>query len=114
MAVLDHSGSGFLDFHPAKSIERAKAMNPSNNDGRDRLQETQDRLSSGARQAADRIADKTSEMADTLSEKGHQIERKVDERWLKAIREYVQDYPISAVGIALAGGWLISRIFKTD
>lgn len=90
-------------------------MNPSNNDGRERIQEAQDRLSSGARQTADRISDAASDAADTLYEKGSKVKRQMDEQqWLKAIREYVEDYPISAVGVALATGWLISRILKSD
>lgn len=67
------------------------------------------RMASGAHEAVDKVADATTHAADNLTEKGNQL-KAVEERWLDDLREYVQANPVTAIGIALAGGYLASRI----
>lgn len=72
---------------------------------------TVDRMASSAHGAVDKIADATNNAADSLSEKGHEI-KMLEERWLKNVREYVEEHPVQSLGIALASGYLLSRIIS--
>lgn len=67
------------------------------------------RMASGAHEAVDKIADATNSAADTLSEKGHEM-KALEERWLEKVRDYVEHNPVQSLGIALASGYLLSRI----
>ena len=70
------------------------------------------RVASGAHDTVDRIADATNQAADTLSTKGQEI-NELQERWLEKVREYVEDNPVQSLGIALASGFLLSRIISS-
>lgn len=72
---------------------------------------TVDRMASSAHDAVDRVADATNSAADSLSDKGHEL-KALEERWLKNVRAYVENNPVQSVGIALASGYLLSRIFS--
>lgn len=69
------------------------------------------RMASSAHEAVDRIADATNHAADSLSAKGHEI-KLMEERWLKKVRDYVEHNPVQSLGIALASGYLLSRIIS--
>lgn len=69
------------------------------------------RMASSAHEAVDRIADATNYAADSLSAKGHEI-KLMEERWLKKVRDYVEHNPVQSLGIALASGYLLSRIIS--
>jgi len=68
---------------------------------------------SGAHDAVDWAADTANSAADTMSEKGHEL-KATQERWLAIAREYVQENPATSVGIALASGYLLSRILRSS
>ncbi|MDT8321634.1 MAG: hypothetical protein RQ826_14025 [Xanthomonadales bacterium] len=70
-----------------------------------------DRMASGAHEAVDKIADATNHAADSLSSKGQEI-KSLEERWLKKARDYVEHNPVQSLGIALASGYLLSRIIS--
>lgn len=82
--------------------------------------ETIDNLSNAAGEAAEKIAQATSQAAEVLSEKKEQIAEAVSEKskqvmemeeeFLKNCRAYVQDHPITSLGIALAAGFVLSQI----
>lgn len=67
------------------------------------------RLASGAHEAVDKIADATNNAADTLNEKGQEM-KALEERWLEKVRDYVENNPVQSLGIALASGYLLSRL----
>lgn len=69
------------------------------------------RMASSAHDAVDRIADATNHAADSLNSKGHEI-KAFEERWLKKVRNYVEHNPVQSLGIALASGFLLSRIIS--
>jgi ElaB/YqjD/DUF883 family membrane-anchored ribosome-binding protein len=69
------------------------------------------RMASSAHEAVDRIADATNNAADSLNSKGHEI-KALEERWLEKVRDYVEHNPVQSLGIALASGFLLSRIFS--
>ena len=71
-----------------------------------------DAAAAGAHKAVDWAADKANNATDSLSDTSHEM-KATQERWLAVAREYVQDNPATSVGIALASGYLLSRILRT-
>ncbi len=71
-----------------------------------------DAMAAGAHDAVDWAADATNSATDSLSDTGHEL-RATQEKWLATAREYVQENPATSVGIALAGGYLLSRILRS-
>lgn len=84
--------------------------------------ETIDTLSNAAEEAAEKIAGATGRAAETLSEKSEEIAEVVSEkgrqlmamedRFLKNCRDYIQENPMAALGIALATGFALSQILS--
>jgi ElaB/YqjD/DUF883 family membrane-anchored ribosome-binding protein len=71
-----------------------------------------DRLASGAREAVDKMADVAAQAGKTLDEKGEQL-RELQVEWLDKSRAYVRDNPVKALGIAVVGGFLLSRLLSS-
>lgn len=71
--------------------------------------EIKDKVSDSAHAAYDKIADTTSQAAETLGEKGEQL-KKTEQQLMKNLREYVSDNPITSLSIAVAAGFLLSRV----
>lgn len=69
------------------------------------------RMANSAHDAVDRIANATNNAADSLNSKGLEI-KAFEERWLKKVRNYVELNPVQSLGIALASGYLLSRIIS--
>lgn len=86
-------------------------MNRTNTDSEHVAGATVDRMASSAHDAVDKIAGATNNAADSLSRKGQEI-KALEERWLLKVRDYVQDNPVQSLGIAVASGYLLSRIFS--
>jgi ElaB/YqjD/DUF883 family membrane-anchored ribosome-binding protein len=70
-----------------------------------------DRVADATNQAADSLNSKGQEIKDSLNTKGHEI-KALEERWLETIRDYVEQNPVQSLGIALASGFLLSRIIS--
>lgn len=70
-----------------------------------------DAIATGAHEAVDWAADATNTATDSLSDTGHEM-KALEEKWLAKAREYVQENPTTSLGIALAGGYLLSRILR--
>jgi ElaB/YqjD/DUF883 family membrane-anchored ribosome-binding protein len=70
-----------------------------------------DRVSSSAHQAVDRAAGAATIAADRLGAKSRELLASRDE-WMDVTRGYVREHPIAALGIALAAGYLFSRIIS--
>jgi ElaB/YqjD/DUF883 family membrane-anchored ribosome-binding protein len=71
-----------------------------------------DRLTSTAHDAVERAASTAATAADTLGVKGRQLLEARDE-WMDTTRVYVREHPIAALGVALAAGYLLSRILSS-
>ena len=67
-----------------------------------------DRIASGVHYAVDRIAAAANSAADHLNVKGEDLLAAKD-RWAQVCSSYVKDNPLTALGIAAAVGFLISR-----
>jgi len=70
-----------------------------------------DRMASGAHAAVDRTADAVAQAAETLGVKGGQL-KDLQEQWLAKSSAYVRDNPLKALGIAVVGGFLLSRLLS--
>src|SRR5215831_10456380 len=70
---------------------------------------TVDKIATSAHQAVDRIASAATSAASQLGVKGDDVMEAKD-RMLEGVREYVRTKPLAALGIALAAGFVISRI----
>jgi ElaB/YqjD/DUF883 family membrane-anchored ribosome-binding protein len=70
-----------------------------------------DRLSSGAHQAVDRAAGAAAVAAERLGARSRELRAARDE-WVDVTRGYVREHPIAALGVALAAGYLLSRMLS--
>jgi ElaB/YqjD/DUF883 family membrane-anchored ribosome-binding protein len=73
--------------------------------------ETIDKASSSAHEAVDKIASATNQAAEALSEKGAQL-KNAEQQLMENCRGYVRDNPITSLGIAVAAGFLLSRLLS--
>lgn len=73
------------------------------------IKETIDKVSHSAHEAVDKIADMSYQTAEALGEKGEQL-RTAEEEWIENYRAYIRENPIRSVGIAVAAGFLLSRL----
>ena len=71
--------------------------------------ETIDKAANSANEAVDKVASATNEAAETLGKKGEQL-KKAEQQLIEDCRVYVRDNPITSVGIAVAAGFLLSRM----
>ena len=68
-----------------------------------------DRIASGAHQAVDKMAGAAGQAAETLGVKRQQL-KESQLRTMEQCRGYVRDHPVQSVGIAIAAGFLLSRL----
>ena len=73
--------------------------------------EITDKVSNSAHAAYDKIADATSQAAETFGEKGEQL-KKTEQQLMKNCRGYISENPITSVSIAVAAGFVLSRLFS--
>ena len=74
--------------------------------------ETIDNASKSAHEAVDKIASATNQAAETLSEKGEQL-KNAEQQLMENCRGYVRDNPITSLGIAVAAGFVLSRLLSS-
>lgn len=73
--------------------------------------ETIEKVSHSARATADEIANATHQAAEALGEKGVQL-KNAEQQLVKNCRSYVRDNPLTSLGIAVAGGLVLSRLLS--
>ena len=73
--------------------------------------ETIDKASHSAHEAVDKIADAANQAADAIGEKGGQL-KNAEQQLLENCRGYVRDNPVTSLGIAVAAGFLLSRVLS--
>ncbi|WP_296757499.1 hypothetical protein [Thioalkalivibrio sp.] len=91
--------------HTTQSKLQGKQGNGSGNN------EPVERVADSAHETVDKIADATHSAADAISEKGGQLQD-LQEEWMENAREYINKNPVTSVGIAIAGGFLLSRLLS--
>ncbi len=73
--------------------------------------ETIDKAASSAHETVDKIANATAHAAEALGDKGQQL-KNAEQQLLENCRCYVRDNPITSLGIAVATGFLLSRVIS--
>lgn len=73
--------------------------------------ETMDKASDSAHEAYDKIASAASQAAEALGEKGTQL-KNAEKQLMENCRGYIRDNPFSSLGIAVAAGFLLSRLIS--
>ena len=71
-----------------------------------------DRVAAGAHRAVERIAGAASRAADALDAKGGQL-NDAQSRLAESCSSYVRANPMTALGLAVAGGFLLSRLLSS-
>ncbi|MEX1056873.1 MAG: hypothetical protein WED11_04025 [Natronospirillum sp.] len=69
------------------------------------------RAASGAHETVDKVAGYTTDAAERLGRRSEELKHQND-RWMETITDYVESNPVTSIGIAVAGGYLISRILS--
>ena len=70
-----------------------------------------DRIATGAHKAVDKIARTAAQTAESLGAKGEQLQD-AHARMTEQCRVYVRENPLAAIGIALAAGFVLSRLIR--
>jgi ElaB/YqjD/DUF883 family membrane-anchored ribosome-binding protein len=73
---------------------------------------TVDRMASGAHAAVDKTADVAAQAAEALGVKGEHL-KDLQVQWLENSRAYIRDNPVKSLGIAIVGGFLLSRLLSS-
>ena len=71
-----------------------------------------DYLASGAHEAVDKVAGAATRAAESIEDKGEQL-KDLQVQWLENSRKYVRENPAKALGIAVVGGFLLSRLLSS-
>lgn len=71
-----------------------------------------DKAAAAAHQTVDSLAGAANEAVDSLATRSVQL-RKIQERLVNNCSSYVQENPLTSIGIALATGFLLSRLFNS-
>ncbi|MDO8846701.1 MAG: DUF883 domain-containing protein [Methylicorpusculum sp.] len=70
-----------------------------------------DKAANSADETIDKVAHATNQAAEALGKKGEQL-IDAEQQLLEDCRVYVRDNPITSVGIAVAAGFLLSRVLS--
>ena len=73
--------------------------------------ETIDKAADSAHEAVDKIANAGNQAAEALGEKGEQL-KNAEQQVMANCCGYVRDNPITSLGIAVAAGFLLSRVLS--
>ncbi|MGZ8183024.1 MAG: DUF883 family protein [Methylobacter sp.] len=71
--------------------------------------ETIEKASASAHEVVDKITNAASQATEALGEKGEQL-KNAEQQMMNQCRGYVRDNPITSLGIAVAAGFLLSRL----
>jgi ElaB/YqjD/DUF883 family membrane-anchored ribosome-binding protein len=75
------------------------------------IKETISNVSQSAHKAVDRMTDMGYQATEALGEKGEQL-MSAEAEMIENYREYIRNYPIRSVGIAVAAGFVLSRLLR--
>ncbi|WKJ92289.1 DUF883 domain-containing protein [Methylomonas montana] len=74
--------------------------------------ETIDKASNYAHEAVDKIASASHHASETLDQKSEQL-KTAEQRLVKNCQGYIRDNPVTSLGIAVATGFLLSRLLSS-
>jgi ElaB/YqjD/DUF883 family membrane-anchored ribosome-binding protein len=73
--------------------------------------ESIDKAANSAHEAVDKVASATNQAAEAIGEKGEQL-KNAEQQLMEDCRGYVRENPITSLGIAVATGFLLSRVLS--
>lgn len=76
-----------------------------------KVEKAVDKSAHRAHETIDMVADAAKHASDNISDKAHDL-KELEEKWLKSATDYVRANPVKSIGIAAAGGYILSRIFS--
>ena len=76
------------------------------------VDDTIDRLRSGAHSTVDKVANATTQAAEALGQKSEQL-KNVEQQFLENCRGYIHKNPAASLGIAVGAGFLLSRLMSS-
>jgi len=71
-----------------------------------------ERVSSGAHDAVDRVAQTASAYAERFGEQAEAL-MEMKDNWVEGARDYVREHPIAALGIAVGVGYVLSMLMRS-
>jgi ElaB/YqjD/DUF883 family membrane-anchored ribosome-binding protein len=74
--------------------------------------EAVDKVSNFAHEAVDTLASVSNQAADNFDEKSQAL-KDVEQRLVKECQVYIRDNPVTSLGIAVAAGFLLSRVLSS-
>jgi len=80
-------------------------------DNTNKVDETIDRVKSGANEAVDKVANATSQAAGAIGQKGEQL-KNTEQQFVEDCRGYIHENPVTSLGIAVGAGFLLSRLIS--
>lgn len=80
-------------------------------DNTNRVDETIDKVKSGAHEAVDKAANAANQAADALGKKGEQL-KNAEQQLVENCRGYIHENPVASLGIAVGVGFLLSRLLS--
>jgi ElaB/YqjD/DUF883 family membrane-anchored ribosome-binding protein len=80
-------------------------------DSPNRVDETIDKVKSGAHEAVDKAANAANQAADALGKKGEQL-KNAEQQMVENCRGYIHEHPVASLGIAVGAGFLLSRLMS--
>ena len=80
-------------------------------DNTNRIDETIDKVKSGAHEAVDKAANAANQAADALGRKGEQL-KNAEQQFVEDCRGYIHENPVASLGIAAGAGFLLSRLMR--
>ncbi|WP_394753277.1 YqjD family protein [Crenothrix sp.] len=75
------------------------------------VDDTVSRVRTGAHEVVDKVADATTNAAETLSRKGEQL-KTAEQQFVDDCRGYIHDNPVTALGMAVGAGFILSRMLS--
>ena len=73
--------------------------------------ETIDKAAKSAHETVDKFANASNQAAEALGKRGEQL-KNAEQQAIEKCRSYVRDNPIASLGIAVAAGFLLSRVIS--
>jgi ElaB/YqjD/DUF883 family membrane-anchored ribosome-binding protein len=71
-----------------------------------------ERIATGAHAAVDRIASAAGHASEALGARSEQL-KATQEKVMGNVRGYVREHPLATVGVALAAGYVLSRLLRS-
>jgi ElaB/YqjD/DUF883 family membrane-anchored ribosome-binding protein len=99
------------DTNFSSSSDRNRSFDSSMDKTAETLRPLLDQLMAGLHQAVNRLDDVASRAVDKVDQSGEYL-KDAQERMAGGARGYVRDQPLTAVGVAVASGFLLSWLLR--